>query len=237
MSKETKTNEETKPGQPDRVATTLAATEKSFADMEAKFANARREVRDQSEAYARAQEERQRDAAQWDYEEEQRRRAVVDRQREEDRERDRRHAEREAAIAAREKAVHSGLAKLLGPCGEPFDPEQAKAAFDKKLAEAAANATKIAEQTAKKEYETKKAIDDANSAKDKALLEAENARLKADNAKLEAENKRLSESVMDMAKRQGELARDAFGSAGGIQRQAMDSLQSAAQSTGRVPPR
>lgn len=54
MSKETKTNEETKPGQPDRVATTLASTEKSFADMEAKFANARREVRDQSEAYARA---------------------------------------------------------------------------------------------------------------------------------------------------------------------------------------
>jgi len=237
MSKETKTNEETKPGQPDRVATTLAATEKSFADMEAKFANARREVRDQSEAYARAQEERQRDAAQWDYEEEQRRRAVVDRQREEDRERERRYAEREAAIVAREKAVHSGLAKLLGPCGEPFDLEQAKAAFDKKLAEAAANATKIAEQTAKKEYETKKAIDDANSAKDKALLEAENVRLKADNAKLEADNKRLSESVTDMAKRQGELARDAFGAAGGIQRQAMDSLQSAAQSTGRVPPR
>ena len=240
-TKETKPNDEKqvadKQPQPDKVAATYAATEKSLSDIETRASTARREIREQSEIYARAQEERQRAAAQWDYEEGQRRRAVLDGHADEDRKRNQAHAEREATIVAREKLVHETLTDLLGPCGTPFDPKQAKAAFDKKIEAAEAKGKAIAEKSAASEYATKKSIDDANGAKDLALLKSDNDRFKADNAKLEAENKRLSEINTNLATRQGDLARDAFGSAGGIQRQAMDSLQSAAQNSPRIPGR
>ncbi len=237
-NKEAKT-EETKLEAPpiDKVQATFAATEKSFADLEARAATMRREIRDQAEAHARSREERQRTAAQWDYEEEQRRRAILDRQKEEDRERERQFAERNAAIVQREKQVIEVATELLGVTGTPFDPKQAKANLDKKLTEAENRGKAIAKAEAERDYTTKKLVDDATAAKNLALLEAENARLKADNAKLEAENKRLSTDVMELAKRQGDLAKDAFGSAGGIQRQAMDSLQSAAQNAPRTNPR
>jgi hypothetical protein len=237
MSQKEKSVEENKQPPVDRVATTFAATEKSFADLEAKSATMRREIREQSEAYARAQEERQRAAAQWDYEEEQRRRAVLDKQREDDRERDRRYAEREAAIAAREKQVHITLAELLGIASDPFDSRAAAKALEDKLTKAEAKGKTIAEQMAAKDYATKKSIDDATAAKDLALLQSDNARLKSDNAKLEADNKRLSEANMELAKRSGDLALGAFNAAGGLQGKATESLQAAAQGSPRLPNR
>ena len=238
MSTKDKPNEEPKQAAAvDKVAATFAATEKSLADIETRAATAKREVRELSETHARAQEERQRSAAQWDYEEDQRRRAVKDAQATEDRERARTNAEREATLAAREKAINETLAELLGVTSNPFVPKDAKAALDKKLDDAEKKGKAIAEKSAASDYATKKSIDDANTEKRTALLDAENARLKADNAKLETECKRLSEVNTDLAKRQGDLARDAFGSAGGIQRQAMDSLQSAAQNAPRAPGR
>jgi hypothetical protein len=157
-SKESKPTEETKTQPVDKVAATFAATEKNFADLEAKSATMRRDIRDQSEAYARAQEERQRAAAQWDYEEAQRRREVQDKQREEDRERERRYAEREAAIVSRERLVIDTATELFGPVGTPFDPKQAKLALDKKLEAAEAKGKGIAEKAAASEYATKKAM-------------------------------------------------------------------------------
>lgn len=228
-SKESKPEE--KQAQPtDKVAATFAATEKAFVDLEGKFIAARRDVREQSETYARAQEERQRATAQWDYEEGQRRQTVIDKQREDDRDRVRVYAEREADLKTRERAVHETLTDLLGPCGTPFDPKQAKQSFDKKIADAENKGKAIAEKSAASEYATKKSIDDANNAKNSALLEAENTRLKADNAKLEAECRRLSEINTDLAKRSGDLALGAFNAAGGQQGKAMESLQMAAQS-------
>lgn len=234
-TKESKPNDEKqsadKQAQPvDKVAATYAATEKSLFDIETKAVVARREVRELSEGYARAQEERQRANAQWDYEEEQRRRAVTDKQKEEDRKRELAHAEREATIKAREASVNSTLVELLGVASDPFDPKQAKAAFDKKIDAAETKGKSIAEQAAAKEYTTKKSIDDANGAKQLALLEAENNRLKSDNAKLEAENKRLSDINTNLATRSGDLALGAFNAAGGLQKQATDALQTAAQS-------
>jgi hypothetical protein len=236
-SKETK-SEETKPTQSvDRVAATYAATEKSLADIETKASVARREIREQAEGYARVQEERHRASAQWDYEEEQRRRTVTDRQKEEDRDRDRRYIEREASLGAREKLFVETAAELFGPVGNPFDPKQAKDSLTKKLEAAEAKGKAIAEKAALADYTTKKAIDEANAAKNLALLQSDNERLKQDNAKLEAENKRLSDVNTDLAKRTGDLALGAFQAAGGLQKQATESLQAAAQSGQRVPGR
>lgn len=230
-------NTETKQSQPvDRVAATFAATEKSFADLEAKSATMRREIRDQAEAHARSQEERQRASAQWDYEEEQRRRAVLDRQKDEDRERDRRYAEREASLALRERQFIEVSNELLGPTGNPFDPKQAKASLDKKLDAAEAKGKAIAEKAGANEYTTKKAIDEANAAKDLALLKSDNDRLKQDNAKLEAENKRLLEVNTTLANRTNDIALGAFQAAGALQNKATDSLQMAAQGP-RLPNR
>jgi hypothetical protein len=239
-NKKIESNEEpTRPQTPviDKVAATYMSTEKSFADLEARAATMRREIRDQSEAYARAQEERQRAAAQWDYEEEQRRRAVLDKQREEDRERERRNTEASDRVAAREKAFRDLAVELFGVPSDPFDPKAAAKALSDKLAKAEAQGKAIAANEAAKEYATKKSIDEANAAKDKALLEAENTRLKADNAKLEAENKRLSGINTDLAMRQGDLAKDAFQSAGGMQGKAVEIMQTSAQSTPRAPTR
>jgi hypothetical protein len=235
-SKETKSEE---PKQPpvDRVAATYAATEKSLADIENKASVARREIREQAEGYARVQEERQRQSEQWNYEEEQRRRAVLDRQKEEDRERERRIAQREADLVAKEKLFVETAAELFGPVGNPFDTKQAKASLEKKLEAAEAKGKAIAEKAALADYTTKKAIDEANAAKNLALLQSDNERLKQDNAKLEAENKRLSDVNTDLAKRTGDLALGAFQAAGGLQKQATESLQAAAQSGQRVPGR
>ena len=223
-------SEETKQAQPtDKVALTYLATEKSLFDIETKAATARREIREQAETYARAQEERQRANAQWDYEEGQRRQAVTDKQKEEDRERERKIAEREADLKAREKTVHETLTDLLGPCGTPFDPKQAKAAFDKKIDAAKTEGKAIAEKAAASEYATKKSIDEANAAKDIALLRADNDRLKADNAKLETEKNRVFDVNTDLAKRSGDHAVAAFQAAGGLQGKANDALQAAAQ--------
>lgn len=236
-SKETK-SEESKPTQSvDRVATTYASTEKSFADLEARSATMRREIREQADSYARAQEDRQRSAAQWDYEEEQRRRAVLDRQKEEDRDRDRRYIEREASLASRERLFVETAAELFGATGNPFDPKQAKESLAKKLEAAEGKGRAIATKEAERDYATKKAIDDANAAKTLALLESENARLKSDNAKLEAEKNRLFEVNTDLAKRSGDHAVAAFNAAGGLQSKATESLQAAAQSGQRPPSR
>lgn len=236
-SKETKQSEEPKQQPTDKVAATFQATEKAFADMEGKFIAARRDIREQSEQYARAQEERQRAAAQWDYEEEQRRRAVLDKQREEDRERERRFVDRENAIASQQKQFVETVVELFGPVGTPFDPKQAKQALEKKLEAAEAKGRGIAEKAAASEYNTKKQIDDANAAKDLALLRSDNDRLKSDNAKLEAENKRLSDINTGLATRAGDLALGAFNAAGGLQSKANESLQMAAQGSPRSPVR
>ena len=234
-TKETKPNEDKqsadKQTQPiDKVAATYAATEKSLSDIETRASTARREIREQAETYARAQEERQRASAQWDYEEGQRRQAVIDKQKEEDRDRDRRHAERETAFAQREKVVMEIVAELFGVATTSIDPKQAKLALDKKIEAAEAKGKAIAEKSAASEYATKKSIDDANGAKDLALLKSDNERFKSDNAKLEAENKRLSDINTNLATRSGDLALGAFNAAGGLQKQATDSLQAAAQS-------
>lgn len=220
----------------DKVAATLASTEKGFADLEGKAATMRREIREQSDAYARAQEERQRAAAQWDYEEEQRRRAVLDRQREEDRDRERKYSEREATIATKDKLIRETVAELLGVAVDPFDPKAAKIALDKKLEAAEAKGHAIATKAAERDYATKKSIDEANAAKDIALLRSENERFKSDTTKLETENKRLSDANMELAKRSGDLALGAFNAAGNIQGKATESLQAAASGP-RIPGR
>jgi colicin import membrane protein len=238
MSNETKNAEsKTQIVPADKVAAVFVATEKSFADLEIKAANARREIREQNEVYARAQDDRQRATEQWNYEEEQRRRAVLDRQREEDRERERRYAERETSLNVREKSFAEIAVGLFGIQSSLFDPKTAEKVLADKLDKAENKGKGIAKAEAERDYATKKSIDDAMAAKDLALLKAENERLKSDNTKLETENKRLSTDVMELAKRQGDLATSAFGSAGGIQRQAMDSLQSAAQNALRTNPR
>jgi hypothetical protein len=237
MSQKEKPVEDIKQPPADRVATTFAATEKSFADLEAKSATMRREIREQSDAYARAQEERQRATAQWDYEEEQRRRAVLDKQREDDRERERRNVEASERIAARDKMLRETVAELFGVPSDPFDPKAAKIALDKKLVDAESKGRAIATKEAERDYATKKQIDDANADKTLALVRSENDRLKSDNAKLEADNKRLSDANMELAKRSGDLALGAFNAAGGLQGKATESLQAAAQGSPRLPNR
>lgn len=235
-SKEAKNEEAKQVPAIDRVASTFTSTEKAFVDLEGKFIAARRDIREQAETYARAQEERQRAAAQWDYEEAQRRREVKDRQEAEDRERDRKHAEREAALQVRERVFIETATELFGVTGNPFDPKQAKVSLDKKIEAAEAKGKSIAKAEAEKDYATKKAIDDATASTALALLKSDNDRLKSDNAKLENENKRLSEINTNLATRSGDLALGAFQAAGGLQSKANDSLQMAAQGP-RVPGR
>lgn len=236
MSTKEKNDESKSTAVTDKIATTFAATEKSLSDIETRAAAARREVREQSESYANAQEARKREAEQWDYEEAQRRREVKDMQATEDRDRLRQHSEREAGLAHREKSFRETVAELLGIAADPFDPKAAKAALDKKLSDAETKGKVVAEKVAASEYATKKAIDEANAAKDLALLKSDNERYKSDNAKLEAECKRLSEINTSLATRSGDLALGAFQAAGGLQSKANESLQMAAQGQ-RIPGR
>jgi hypothetical protein len=217
----------------DKIATTLATTEKAFADLEGKFSGLTREIRNTREAHEAAQEERRRLSAQWDYEEEQRRRVALDRQRDEDREREQKHVERTTALAQNETVFREMVSDIFGiPTMIDFDAKKARAALDKKIADAESKGKAIAETQAKKDYETAKKISDAEAATKLALLEAENKRLTADNASLKAANDKLSEQQNTLATRMGDLSTAAFAAAGGMTSKANDALSTAASGVG-----
>ncbi len=217
--------------QTDKIASTLAQTEKTLGDFETKFSGLAREVRTAREEFATAQEERRRISAQWDYEEEQRRRSVTDQQKLEDVLREQKHNERTQLLDRRETAVRIALGDLLGVNVAVFDRDGEKAiaaALAKKIEESRADAEKAATSAAAAKYAIEKRIDKADAEKETALLKAANERLTLDLTTANARADRLQTQYDALAARMGDLSRDAFNAAGGITGKANSALEAAA---------
>ena len=166
---------------PKQIASALGTSGKAIEDMETKvvgvLAAAKHAIKGAASDLEQLEDERRRENDAWNYKTQQERQAVLDAQKREDEDCNKRFEAREAAIRESE----TELASLLKVNGQVTDKASLRAAFALHVAnvEKAAESKATAVATAK--FEQEKRLAAAEGATAGKLLEAENARLKKEN--------------------------------------------------------
>lgn len=222
---------------PKQIAAALGASGKSLEEMETKLvgglAALKHALKGASASLDSLEDDRKRENDAWNYKTQQERQGVLDAQKREDEERNKKFEAREAIIRESETEF-AGLLKMTGP----VDKASLRAAFALHVANVEKAAEGKATAMATTKFEQEKKLAAAEGATAGALLKAENERLKKENEELKAQNNKLLDAQVGSVTSMKELAAEGLRASAGQVNKATEMMNTAASGPGfSRPPR